>query len=86
MCLGQELEGRQAEALERVGRGARLEGAAAQDAGALALDGAGGRHELLARLDRARAGHDHELLAEAELHAVDPHPGALRVVLALASL
>ena len=81
VCLVQELEGGQAEALERVRRGARLEGAAAQDAGALALDGAGRLHELLARLDRARAGHHHELLAEAQLHAVDPHPGPLRLVL-----
>ena len=81
MRLVQELERRQAEPLERVGRGARLEGAAAQDAGTLALDASGRLHQLLARLDRARPGHHDQLLAEAELHAVDAHPRPFDLVL-----
>ena len=86
MRLVQELERRQAESLEGVGRGARLEGAAAQDAGTLALDPSGRLHQLLARLDRARPGHDDELLAEPELHPVDTHPRAFDLVLGAGQL
>ena len=79
--LSEELQGGQAEPLERVRRGARFERAAAQDAGPLALDGLRRLHQLLARLDRARPGNDDEFLADAELGAVDPDPGPFLLVL-----
>ena len=56
-----------AEALEAVRRAARLEGAAAQDLRAGALDGRGRRVDLLLGLRRARAGHDDHFVA------ADPH-------------
>ena len=66
---GQHLEALLAEALEGVGRGARLEGAAAQHVAARRLDGAGGLQHLLRRLDGARAGDEGEVPA-ADLDAV----------------
>ena len=68
------------------GRRARLEGAAAEDARALALDPAGRREELLARLDRARPGHDRELAAEADVDLPDPDARAFPGCWMLASL
>ena len=52
-----------AQALEVVGAGARLEGAAAQHGGAGLLDGVGDLDDLFAALDAARAGHDDDLVA-----------------------
>ena len=52
-----------AEPVERVGRGARLVRAAAVERGAGGLDDLRRRHHLLARLDRARAGDQREVLA-----------------------
>ena len=62
--------------LERVGRGARLERAAAQQMRAGALDRVGGRLDLLLALDRAGAGDNGEALA-ADLDAVDVDQRAL---------
>ena len=58
------------EALEFVRRGARLEGAAAQDGGAGGFDRMGGGEQLLLALDRARSGHDLQLFAADQ---VAPH-------------
>ena len=70
--LGEELEALEAEPLESVGRGARLESAAAQNAPAGLLDLAGDADDLLAALDAARAAHQHHLLVAdgdvADLH------------------
>ena len=52
-----------AEALEGVGRGARLEGAAAQHRGAGRFGGHGGREDLVRRLHRAGAGDEGEVAA-----------------------
>ena len=65
---GQHLEALLAETLERVGRRARFEGAAAHHVAAGRLDGAGGGQHLLRRLDRTRAGDDREVAA-ADLRA-----------------
>ena len=54
--VGEDLERRDAEPLEGVRRGARLEGAAAQQRGAGALGHLRGLERLVAALDRARAG------------------------------
>ncbi len=59
-----------AESLKAVGRAARLEGAAAQDLGARALDGGGRRFDLLFRFGRARPGHDDDFVA-ADAHVAD---------------
>ena len=64
-----ELEAGNAEALEGVGRAARLEGASAQKAAAGGLDARGGLEHLLAVFDGARPGHDGDLVA-ADLYAV----------------
>ena len=55
--LGEEPEAGDAEPLERVRRGPRLERAAAQDRGAGRLDRVGRLEQLLPALDRARPGH-----------------------------
>ena len=68
------------QALEFVGRGARLVGAAAQEGRALRLHRLGGGHELLLALDRAGAGHEAELLARADFLAVDLDDGVLALL------
>ncbi len=68
--LLQELQALLLQPLEAVGRGARLEGAAAKDLGASGLDAFGDGQELRPRFDRAGPRHDDELLA-ADGHAVD---------------
>ena len=55
--LGEVAQALDAQALERVGRGPRLERATAQDRGAGGRDRVGGLEQLVAALDRARAGH-----------------------------
>src|SRR6185436_957107 len=67
---GEDLEPLAAQPLERVGRGARLERAAAQHAGAALRDAAGALEGLLGGLDRAGAGHD------GERPAAHPHVAA----------
>ena len=67
-----------AEPLEGVGRGARLVGAAAQQRRAGVAHDARGLEHLLARLDRAGAGDQREVLA-ADLAPVDLEHGALAV-------
>ena len=69
------------EPLERVGRGARLERAAARDLGTPGLDALGHRPELLPRLDGARPGHHGEAPA-ADRGSVDADDGIGRVHLA----
>ena len=66
----QHLQALLAEALEAVGRAARLEGAAAQDLRAGALHRRGAGHHLLVGLGRARTGHDDHFVA-AYPHVVD---------------
>ena len=66
--VAQVLQALLAHALERVRRGARLERAAAHDAGAGGGDDRRDRVDLLLRLDRARAGHEHDF-GSADLHA-----------------
>ncbi len=58
-----QLEARNAQPLKRVGRAARLEGASAQKAAARGLHARGGLEDLLAVFNRARSGHDGDLLA-----------------------
>ncbi len=70
-----------AEALERVRVGPRLEGAAPQHHRAARAHGLGGGEDLLARLDRARAGDDDELAA-ADERLADADLGAGRLRLA----
>ena len=70
--VAQHLQPVFAQALEAVGRAARLEGAAAQDLRAGALHGRGRRVHLLVCLGRARAGHDDHLVA-ADAHIADRH-------------
>ena len=67
--LGQQPQALLAQALEGVGRGARLVGAAAEHRGPGGRHRVGGVQRLLARLDGARAG-DHR-----EVVAADPAPG-----------
>ena len=76
--LLQQAEALVAEALERVRRGARLVGAAAQQLRAGVLDRVRGLEQHVARLDGARAGDRHEVLA-ADLVAVDVDDGPLAV-------
>ena len=64
----QQLQSFDAHPLKRVRRRARLVRAAAQDARAGSRDAARGLEQLLLVLDRARAGHDHDVVA-ADLHA-----------------
>ena len=61
--LGQEPQPVHAQALERVGAGSRLEGPASQHRRAGLGDGLGSAQQLVARLDRARAGHDRQRAA-----------------------
>ena len=81
----QQLEPFFLEALEGVGRGARLEGAAPENMGAARLHSLRHRHELRPRLDGARAGHDHDLLAT-DGHAIDFKLGRLGMRLAARQL
>ena len=67
-----------AEALERVRRGARLVGAAAEQRGAGGRHGAGGGERLVARLDRARPGDEREVLT-ADLSSLDVDHRSLAV-------
>ena len=67
--LAQQLEAFNSHALEGIGRAARLEGAAAKNLGAGLRDLSGDLEDLLARLHRARSGHDHYFVA-ANLHSV----------------
>jgi hypothetical protein len=68
--FGEQAQPLLAEPLERVGRGARLEGTAAEHRGAgIAHSGRGFQH-LLARLDRARPG-DHREMRAADRSAGD---------------
>ena len=77
-AAAQHLQARFAEPLEAVRRAARLERAAAQHLGARALDGRGGRLDLLLGLGRARARHDDHLVA-ADPHVADDDDGVLRL-------
>ena len=61
--FAQQLEGVEAEALEGVGRAARLEGAAAQEFRARGFDDFCAGEDLLAVFDRAGAGHDDDFVA-----------------------
>src|SRR5262249_15185099 len=63
------------------GRGARLERTAAQHLRARRRDALGGLHDLLFAFDRARSGHDDELIA-ADFEAVDLDGGVLLAELA----
>ena len=65
--FGQVFKPLEAESLEVVGAGARLEGAAAQHLGPGLLDGMGDLDDLLAALDAARSRH-HDDLLPADLH------------------
>src|SRR5712692_2603748 len=64
------------EPLERVGRGAGLEGAAAQDVGARGLHLLRGLEKLQARLHRTRSGHDDDR-PPADRHVTDADLGRL---------
>jgi len=81
--FGEELEALLSEALEGVGRSARLERAAAERHGTLALDPLRGGHELFAGLDGAGSGHDLEGAAGADVHR--PHADARPVGMVLAA-
>src|SRR5579859_1899163 len=59
--FAQDLQRLNSETLKLVGRSAGLIGAAAQHGGASALDSLGRLQQLLARLDRAGTGDDHDL-------------------------
>ena len=84
--LGEQPQALLAEPLERVGRGARLVGAAAEQRAAGRLDDARGAERLVARLDRARPGDHREVLA-ADPAAVDlDHVGCCGRICADASL
>ena len=78
--LGEQAQALDAEPLERVRRGARLVGAAAQHVGAGLLDDPPGREQLVARLDRARAGDQAEVVA-ADLRAADVEDRRFAVLL-----
>ena len=85
-CLGQELEALDAEPLEGVGRGARLEGATAHDGRALALDPAGRGQDLVARFDGAGAGDDRERGTRPDLDIPHADARAIGVVLGAGQL
>ena len=76
--LGQDLEPAFLHPLERVGRGARLEGAAAEEGRPGLLDLARDRERLLEALDRTGAG-DHGDVLPADGHVAHAHLGVLRV-------
>ena len=82
---GQHLQPLLAEALEGVGRGARLEGAAPEDLRPLGRHVAGGLHQHLDALDGAGAGHHHDLVA-ADGDVSDPNRGVARLPLAAGQL
>ncbi len=67
--FAQQFQSVQPQSLERIGRAARLEGAAAQRAGASFGNLLSHREKLVARFHRARAGHHHHFRA-ADFHAV----------------
>src|SRR5487761_766503 len=79
------LQGRFAQALKRIGRGARLERAATQDRRSLGGHVPGGLEEHLLTFDRARSGHHHDLFAS-DLHAADVDHCVLRPELAARQL
>ena len=81
----QVLQTRGAQALEGVGGGAGLEGAAAQHGGAAGLDGLGDGHHLLLGLHGAGAGHDGQVAA-ADLGVAHLDHGVLGVELAVGVL
>ena len=68
--LGEQPQALLSEALEGVGRGAGLVGAAAEQRGAGVAHGAGGDQDLVARLDGARPGDEREVLT-ADLSSLD---------------
>ena len=74
--LGQEAHAVHAQALEAVGAGARLEGAAAQDGGAGLGHRIGRAQQLVPALDGAGAGHDRER-ATADGGVAHPDDGVL---------
>src|SRR5208337_1507560 len=61
--LAQQFQGVNAESLKRIRRRSRLKRAAAKHAGSGFGDQFRDGKKLLARLDRARSGHDHDLFA-----------------------
>ncbi len=79
--LGQHLERRHPEALEAVGRGAWLEGAASQHPGAFVPDPPSRVEQHLAVLDGAGAGNHHQVVPEADGNVAHHHTRPLRVVL-----
>ena len=80
--LDEQVERVLAQALECVGRGARLECAAAQHLRTFALHQPGGLDQLIGRLDRAWAGHDGERAARADGDlAADRDPRSVLLVL-----
>src|SRR6185437_13388849 len=81
-----ELEALFAHALEGVGRGARLEGAGAQDFGSGFGDGFGHREDLLAGFDGTRAGGDHYFVAADFYAAAEVDDGAFGLELAAGQL
>ncbi len=78
--LVEDLEALEAQALEGVGRGARLEGPAAQHLGSGVTDGHGRPYRLLLGLDGARARDDDELLADADAADLYDAPGPARLL------
>ena len=81
----QKLETRGGKALKIVGRGARLEGAAAEDLRAGGLDRLRYPDDLLLALNAARA-RDHHEVSAADTHIPDLHDRIIRVKLAVAAL
>ena len=79
--LGEDAQALLAQALERVGAGARLERAAAQEVGARRLDRPRDGQRLLHGLDRAGSGHQHQLGA-ADRHRAHAHDAVLALHLA----
>ncbi len=77
----QQLEALHAEALEGIRRRARLEGAAAQDGGAFALDPAGRGQQLVAGFDRTRPGDDRQWRPCPDRHGADADARAVRMML-----
>ena len=77
----QDAQTLETEALERVGRGARLVGAAAEHRTTGGLDRLGRRERLLVRLNRARTGH-HREVAAADLARPDGDDRVARAELA----
>jgi hypothetical protein len=84
--LGEQLQAFDTQALEGVRGRARLEGAPAQERGALALHPAGRGQELLTGLDGTGAGHDHERSTSTDLDPAPRHARAIGVVLGAGEL